>query len=50
MNKTQLDVIFWDINPTIFPTLESDTKFITTQEHPLVVTGVDDLEEVLYKT
>ncbi len=31
---------------TIPKTLCSDTKFVTTREHPLVVTGVLDLEEV----
>ena len=50
MNKTILDVDHETLNPkTIFIILCSDTKFVMTRDHLVVVTGVFDLSEVLYK-
>ena len=47
MNKTLLDVACETLTlKTIPKILCSDTMFVTTREHPLVVTGVLDLEEV----
>ena len=48
MSKILFDVICCDINPTLFSILFYDTMFVTTQEHPLVVTSIFKFEEVLF--